>query len=136
MNELDDVDIRHFKLSSGEEILSLVVKEEDNTWVLSKPMQIHSIIDEDKQSCYFTQWLPLAKMSLCAVSRLHVVCAIECANDVKERYVRMCTDFDPLLGTNIIDIDMDYGDNEDMYDMDHEEDFYHSTEPQKKDTIH
>lgn len=95
MKELSDVDIRHFKFSSGDEVISMVAKEEENVIVLTQPMQMHSVINQQSQAYYFTDWQPMAKINACAVSKLHIISFVECADNVKEKYIQMCLDTEP-----------------------------------------
>ena len=97
MKELRDVDIRHFKLSSGDEIISFVSKEEDNAVYLNRPFKIHSgFVDANATQYYFTDWLPMSTSSMCALSKLHIVTFVECDNDVKEKYISMCVNESPV----------------------------------------
>lgn len=110
MKELSDVDIRHFKLSSGEEIISFVSKEEDSAVYLKKPFQIHSgLIDSNSTSYYFTDWLPMSDASVCAVSKLHIVTFVDCDTDVKEKYISMCFNKTSVPST---ELDFDTDDDE------------------------
>lgn len=95
MKELSDVDIRHFKLSSGDEIISIVSKEEENVVIVSQPMQMHSVVNQQSQAYYFTDWQPMAKVNACAISKLHIISFVECADNVKEKYIQMCLDMEP-----------------------------------------
>jgi len=90
MNELDDVNIRHFKLSSGEELISLVRGDESNMIILESPMELHTMMRENSQGFIFTKWQPLSKTDIVALNPMHIVSHVECENDIKERYVRMC----------------------------------------------
>ena len=92
MKELSDIDIRHFKLSSGDEVISMVAKEEKDVVIVTQPMQMHSVINQQSQAYYFTDWQPMAKVNACAISKLHIVSFVECADNVKEKYIRMCMD--------------------------------------------
>ena len=92
MTELDDVNIRHFKLSNGEELIALVQGEQDQLIKLESPMEVHREVRMNSQSFVFTRWLPLSKFDVCLLNPMHIVSHVECDNDVKERYVRMCLD--------------------------------------------
>jgi hypothetical protein len=92
MRELNDVNIRHFKLSNGEELIALVQGEEDQLIKLESPMEVHREVRMNSQSFMFTKWLPLSKVDECLLNPMHIVSHVECDNDVKERYVRMCLD--------------------------------------------
>jgi len=90
MNELDDVNIRHFKLSSGEELISLVRGDENTMIILESPMELHTMMREQTQGFVFTKWQPLSKTDIVALNPMHIVSHVECDNDIKERYIRMC----------------------------------------------
>ena len=90
MNELDDVNIRHFKLSSGEELISLVKGDENTMIILESPMELHTMMREQTQGFVFTKWQPLSKTDIVALNPMHIVSHVECDNDIKERYIRMC----------------------------------------------
>ena len=92
MRELNDVNIRHFKLSNGEELIALVQGEEDQLIKLESPMEVHREVRMNSQSFMFTKWLPLSKVDECLLNPMHIVSHVECDNDVKELYVRMCLD--------------------------------------------
>jgi len=111
MKELNDVDIRHFKLSSGDEIISYVSKEEDNAVYLKKPFQIHSgLVDANSTSYYFTDWLPMSDTSICALSKLHIITFVECDTDVKEKYISMCVN-----ESSIPSPELDFTDDDDEF---------------------
>ena len=131
MKELSDVDIRHFKLSSGDELISLVAKEEDNVVVLSQPMQVHSAINNQTQAYYFTDWQPLAKLNACAISKLHIITFVECSDNVKEKYIRMCLDTEPTT-----DMGSFLDTSDDIDELDLELDEYLDPLPDGNPTIH
>lgn len=90
MNELDEVNIRHFKLSSGEELISLVKGNENTMIILESPMELHTMMKERTQGFVFTKWQPLSKTDIVALNPMHIVSHVECDNDIKEKYIRMC----------------------------------------------
>jgi len=94
MNELEDVNIRHFKLASGEELVSYVQGEEKSMIILESPMELHSVMKDETQAFIFTKWQPLAKSEVCALNPMHIVSHVECDDDIKERYIRMCMDYE------------------------------------------
>lgn len=135
MKELSDIDIRHFKLSSGDEIITLVTEDYENAVVVSQPMQMHSLLNNNSQAYYFTDWQPMSKVNTCAISKLHIITFVECTNDVKEKYLRMCLevrDENPLGSLNLQSDELldDYTDD----DIDEYLDF--STDDSDKTTYH
>ena len=129
MKELSDVDIRHFKLSTGDDVISMVTKDDKDVVVVSKPMQMHSDINQNTQSYYFTDWQPMAKVNMCAISKLHIVSFAECADQVKEKYIQMCLD------TNNDSNPSEYFDTE-LDDLDLELDEYLDPQMDIPTTIH
>lgn len=130
MKELSDVDIRHFKLSSGEDVISLVAKEEENVIIVSQPMQMHATINNSTQAYYFTDWQPMAKLNGCAISKLHIITFAECTDDVKEKYVRMCLDTEDTDMGQFLDT------SDDIDELDLELDEYLVPDTDSNPTIH
>lgn len=104
MNELRTENIRHFKLSSGEEIISNVVsidtyKEEtqqkfeyDNSMIiLRNPLLINSSIANGITTSFFTKWQPLSKDSFCFINPFHIISHVECNSLIKQRYSEVIT---------------------------------------------
>ena len=91
MIELDDTNIRHFKLSSGEEVVAVVSgKATDKMLTLEHAMRVNILLTETGYKFMFSNWQPMAKDDVCHLNPMHVISHVECANDIKERYVRMC----------------------------------------------
>jgi len=117
MIELDDVNIRHLKLSTGEELISIVIdqqelNEEDRSldlMVLQRPMKIRTTHTEDMISFLFYEWQPLAKSNVCYINPIHVVSHVECDNQVKGQYINVCVngDKDPQPPAEPLDSESD-----------------------------
>ena len=91
MIELDDTNIRHFKLSSGEEVVAVVSgSTKDKMITLEHAMRVHIMLTETGYKFMFSNWQPMSKDDTCQVNPMHIISHVECANDIKERYVRMC----------------------------------------------
>lgn len=91
MTELNDTNIRHFKLSSGEEVVAVVSgKTNDNMLILEHPMKVMIAITDNGFKFMFATWQPMAKDETCHINPMHIISHVECSNDIKERYVRMC----------------------------------------------
>ncbi|MAI17722.1 MAG: hypothetical protein CMH04_03580 [Marinovum sp.] len=87
---LDDIDIRVFKLTSGEEVISLVSKDENGFLSLESPLQVHKRIGKDSHAFAFSDWQPLAKTrSPVILNELHIVSTAFAEDEIKERYIRM-----------------------------------------------
>jgi hypothetical protein len=131
VKELSDIDIRHFKLSSGDEVISLVSKDDTDVVVIQQPMKMHSNLGQNSQSYYFTDWQPMAKLNTCAISKLHIISFVECADDVKEKYIKMCLDDESSANSGTyLDIESDSD------ELDMELDEYLDPLPDGNPTIH
>lgn len=87
---LDDIDIRVFKLTSGEEVISLVSKDENGFLSLESPLQVHKRVGKDSHAFAFSDWQPLAKIrSPVILNELHIVSTAFAEDEIKERYIRM-----------------------------------------------
>lgn len=103
MTELEDVNIRHIKLSTGEELIAVVLDNDEldsedrslGLMVVQRPMKIRTVHTETSVSFLFYEWQPLAKSDVCYVNPMHVVSHVECDNDVKGQYLNVCVNGDP-----------------------------------------
>ena len=101
MTELDDTNIRHFKLSSGEEVVAVVAgKVTDKMITLEHAMRVHILLTETGYKFMFSVWQPMSKDDTCQLNPMHIISHVECANDIKERYVRMCIQQDQSDNTD------------------------------------
>lgn len=108
MTELDDVNIRHIKLSTGEEIIGLVLIDEkmsDELLIVQKPMMIKSVQRNDSMSFLFYEWQPLSKTDTCFINPVHIVSHVECDNEVKGQYVQICMNSEFDLPSSLSDED-------------------------------
>ena len=105
MTELNDVNIRHLKLSTGEELISIVLTNEEvskedaesDVVVLQRPMKIQTVEKDDMMSFLFYEWQPLSKGDTCYVNPIHIVSHVECDNQVKGQYINVCVNGDSPL---------------------------------------
>jgi len=87
-----DINIRHFKLVSGDEVISYVTdvkNEKESLLTLERPLQIHRM---GMGSFFFSKWHPFSKKDECVVNPSQIVSHSECADAVKERYIQICLD--------------------------------------------
>jgi len=114
MTELNDVNIRHLKLSTGEELISIVLEQhepdsEDQSpglMILQRPMKIHTVEKDDMISFLFYEWQPLSKGDTCYINPMHIVSHVECDNQVKGQYINVCVNGDlPLPSKPSDDLD-------------------------------
>ncbi len=56
----EELDIRHIKLATGEEVLSSVLMSEGGVMVLSSPLRLHIIEKDDDYVYSFSPFMPLS----------------------------------------------------------------------------
>ena len=88
---LNDIDIKVFKLSSGEEVISLVSSVDGNEYKLEFPLEVHKQVRQSTHAFAFSDWQPLGRPDLdVTLSKTHVISVAVAEDEVKERYIRMC----------------------------------------------
>lgn len=95
MTELDDVNIRHIKLVTGDELIAIVLDSNDlpeedcspNVLYIQKPMQIQIRTLAEGTSFLFYEWQPFGKGDVCFINTFHIVSHMECSNDIKGQYI-------------------------------------------------
>ena len=89
---LDDINIQLFKLSSGDEIISLVYEEAGSLLIgLESPLLLHVKVTAEAHSYAFSDWAPMSKnKGKINLIPTHVISQSEADDEIKERYIRMC----------------------------------------------
>lgn len=88
---LNDIDIKVFKLSSGEEVISLVSSVDGDEYKLEFPLEVHKQVRQSTHAFAFSDWQPLGRPDLdVTLSKTHVISVAIAEDEVKERYIRMC----------------------------------------------
>ena len=94
--DLDDINIIHAKLLTGEDIIAIVVdREEDPESILrlQRPMEIKMMLDDDGNGMFvFYDWLPFSTDETCMINPNHIVSVVQCDSSVKEEYISACID--------------------------------------------
>ena len=90
---LDELDVRHFKFISGEQIVSCVINQNKEEYILQMPLQVHVTVEQSKQNFFFTKWMPLSKSDVCTINLANVVSQSSVAEDMKYRYVSICNEY-------------------------------------------
>jgi len=96
-DEINGLNIRHFKLSSGEEIVAIVLDTSEATdsqldesiISVQRPMQIEVRTRGDSIAFLFHEWQPMAKSQVCMINPYHVISHVECMDQIKEQYLKI-----------------------------------------------
>tara|TARA_B100000900_G_scaffold388113_1_gene379887 strand:+ start:298 stop:693 length:396 start_codon:yes stop_codon:yes gene_type:complete len=114
---LDDIDIRVFKLASGEEVISLVSESKDGFLSLESPLQVHKRVGKGSHAFAFSDWQPLGKTrGPVILSELHIIATAFAEDEIKERYIRMSLEIRQQYDRNQLEDDEDELVTEDQVD--------------------
>lgn len=101
--DVDDVNIQHIKLITGDELIAIVLDHDDYKLLkVQRPMKLELTQYESGLGFVFYEWQPLSSTDFCFINPIHIVSHVECANDVKIQYINACvndsSDPDPMDG--------------------------------------
>jgi len=82
--EIKELNIRHFKLLNGEEIIALCSVKNDDSYIIERPLVITSNLIGGFQ---FTPWFPFSENKAFKVLKKTIMSHVQVADDVKEAYV-------------------------------------------------
>ena len=86
---LDNIDIRHFKLTNGDEIVGLVRGHDESQVFIEFPLLLNIIsLSPEKEQYYYTEWMPMAGDQLIKVYFGSIVAQSKCTDQFKEQYIR------------------------------------------------
>ena len=81
---MEDLNIRHFKLTSGEELISLVQYSDENAFVLERPVQVKL----NSLGMYmYSPWFPFSDKKIFKLFKRHIVNHVEIEEDSKKHYI-------------------------------------------------
>ena len=81
---MEDLDIRHFKLTNGDEIVGLVSNKNDTNWIIERPVQVNANL---MGGFNFTPWFPFSDAKTFKVLKNHIVQHVPVADTVKSTYL-------------------------------------------------
>ena len=87
---LKDVNIQHFRLADGIEIVAYVNSTEDGYLLVERPMEIVLANTTNGMSTYFfSKFMPLAESEdFVRVNKRSIIALSSVSDDLKERYIR------------------------------------------------
>jgi len=109
MNEIEDLEIRQFKLMNGDEIIGLVANNNETNFVVDRPFKVEA--NENKVDMYrLLPWFDLSLSNIFTIDKSMVVAHAAVANNIKETYIKFAISLDEKLNDTDIDIeDTDIG---------------------------
>ena len=86
---LANIDIHHFKLTNGDEIVGLVRGHDEAQVFIEFPLLLNIIsLSPEKEQYYYTEWMPMAGDQLIKVYFGSIVAQSKCTDQFKEQYIR------------------------------------------------
>ena len=79
------MNIRHFKLTNGEEIIALVQQKHDCSWLLERPVSIQNTM---LGGYSFSPWFPFSNAKTFKIMKEHVLQHVPIADKVTDTYVK------------------------------------------------
>jgi hypothetical protein len=107
-DSLEDMDIRHVKLSDGSDIIAYINSVEGSSIVVERPMNLNLVTTANGFDTYFfTKYFPFAKDNLVKLNSRNIISASEVTSEIKEKYLQSAirTDSDTDIDNSMNDLD-------------------------------
>ena len=133
---MEGMNIRHFKLMNGEEIIGLVAIKNDDNFIIERPVRLNPSVLGGIQ---FVAWFPFSEEKQFKVLKSAILQHVPIAESIKETYVKFSLNMDKPIQTIqtktdhelLQEYDARLGSGSDLFDL--EESF---DELDKKRTLH
>jgi len=79
------INIRHFKLINGEEIIGLLAIKNDDNFIIESPVLVHNNIIGGYQ---FTPWFPFSDTKSFKILKSDIIQHVSIAHDAKNAYMK------------------------------------------------
>ena len=83
--EASKVNIRHFKLLNGDEIIALVQRNLEGAWLLERPVSINNTM---LGGYSFAPWFPFSSAKTFKIMKNHVLQHVPIAEQVQDTYIK------------------------------------------------
>ena len=81
---MEELNIRHFKLMNGDDIIGLVAVKNDDNFIIERPVSIHANLLGGFQ---FTPWFPFSDSKQFKIMKSNIIQHVPIAEEVKTSYV-------------------------------------------------
>ena len=88
---MEGLNIRHFKLMNGEEIIGLLAIKNDNNYIIERPVRIHPSLLGGIQ---FSAWFPFSESKQFKVLKSSIIQHVPIAESIKDTYVQFALKMD------------------------------------------
>lgn len=82
---MEELNIRHFKLSNGEEIIALVAVKNDDSFIIESPVVVHNNFLGGFQ---FTKWFPFSQSKSFKILKNDIIQHVSIDEEAKGAYVQ------------------------------------------------
>jgi len=89
MKNIEDLNIRHFKLINGDDILALVHKKENGKIFVERPVLVHSNLIGGFQ---LQPWFPFSSQTMFTITIADIMAHVNIDHDVKLTYMKAVTE--------------------------------------------
>ena len=88
---MEQLNIRHFKLMNGEEIIGLVAHNNDDNFIIERPVRLHPSLLGGTQ---FSSWFPFSESKQFKVLKTAIIQHVPIAESIKDTYVNFALKMD------------------------------------------
>lgn len=86
---MKDIDIKHIKLSNGEEIVSFINSIRGDDIVLEFPLMLNSVYNNNSTyTYYFTRFMNLTNDNIIHLNTRNIIAYSTVSDEIKEKYIR------------------------------------------------
>ena len=82
---MEELNIRHFKLLNGDDIIGLVAVKNDDNYIIERPVSIHANLLGGFQ---FTPWFPFSDRNRVSIDKHNIVGESGVQLEIKKEYMR------------------------------------------------
>ena len=90
---MQELNIRHFKLMNGDDIIGLVAVKNDDSYIIERPVLINANLLGGFQ---FSPWFPFSESKQFKIMKSNIIQHVPIAEDVKENYVQFALKLDEV----------------------------------------
>ena len=113
MTDIDNLNIRQMKLISGEEIVCLVASDNDDNYLIERPLAVTSVLPNKYQ---LMPWFSLSNTNIMKLYKSTVISHAEVDNEIKLTYIKLAlnesdvNDYDNMIDDEQLELELDLDD--------------------------
>lgn len=113
MTDIEKLNIRQMKLISGEEIVCLVASDNDDNYLIERPLAVTSVLPNKYQ---LMPWFSLSNTNVMKLYKSTVISHAEVDNEIKLTYIKLAlnesdvNDYDNMIDDEQLELELDLDD--------------------------